>query len=72
MDYSVTNGTSARTGTVMVITDGTDVEMTDFATGKIGTEATEPEFSAVISGSNVVVRITDASGYTVNKLIRRL
>lgn len=72
MDYSITNGTSARTGTVMVITDGTDVEMTDFATGKIGTEASEPEFSAVISGSNVVVRITDGSGYTVNKLIRRL
>ena len=72
MDYSISNGTSARTGTVMVITDGTDVEMTDFATGKIGTEALEPEFSAAISGSNVIVRITDGSGYTVNKLIRRL
>ena len=71
MDYFIGNGTSARTGTVMVVTDGTNVEMTDFATGKIGTEASEPEFSAAMVSTNVVVSVTDGSGYTVKKLIRR-
>ena len=72
VDYFIGNGTSARTGTIMVVTDGTNVEMTDFATGKIGSEATEPEFSAAMVSTNCVVSVTDGAGYTAKILVRRL
>ena len=72
VDYSIGNGTSIRTGTLMVVTDGTDVELTDYSTNKIGSEATEPEFSAAMSGVNCVVSVTDGGGYTVKKLVRRI
>ena len=72
VDYVINNSTSMRTGSVMCVTDGTNVEMTDFATGKIGTEASEPEFSAVIDGTDIDIRITDGAGYTVTFLVRNI
>ena len=65
VEYSLKDGSdNMRMGQLMVITDGTSVELTDISTASIGSEADEPVFSAT-TGANLVIKIADASGYTV-------
>ena len=72
LDYSISDGTNMRTGTILCITDGTNIEMTDIATSMIGSEASEPEFAAAIDGTDIDINVTDGSGYTVNILVRNI
>ena len=65
-------GTGARCGQFMIITDGTDVEFTDNSTSAIGSDSTEPELTAEISGSNVVVKVTNGDGYTFKAEVTKL
>jgi hypothetical protein len=65
VEYSLKDGSAnMRMGQLMVITDGSTVELTDISTASIGSEADEPVFSAT-TGANLVIKIADASGYTV-------
>ncbi len=70
LHYSLSDSTNMRTGTLMVITDGSTVELTDISTNQIGSEADEPVFSATTSGSNLAIKVADASGYTVKSTYR--
>jgi hypothetical protein len=65
VEYSVSDATNMRMGQVMAITDGSTVEVTDISTAEIGGDTDEPVFSATTDGSNLLIKITDASGYTV-------
>lgn len=66
VEYSIKDGSAnMRMGQLMAITDGSSVELTDISTAAIGNEADEPAFSATTDGSNLVIKIADASGYTV-------
>ena len=65
VEYSLKDGSAnMRMGQLMVITDGSTVELTDISTASIGSEADEPVFSAT-TGANLVIKIADGSGYTV-------
>lgn len=70
LHYSLSDGTNMRMGTLMVITDGSTVELTDISTNQIGNEADEPAFSATTSGSNLAIKVTDGNGYTVKSTYR--
>lgn len=70
LHYSLSDSTNMRTGTLMVITDGSTVELTDISTNQIGSEADEPVFSATTSGSSLAIKVSDASGYTVKSTYR--
>ena len=73
VDYVITNsGGAMRTGTLMVVTNNTNIELTDFSTNSIGTEADIPEFSANNNGGALEIKITDGSGYTFQGLQRNL
>lgn len=73
VDYAITNsGGAMRTGTLMVVTNNTDIELTDMSTNSIGTEADIPEFSANNNGSALEIKITDGSGYTFQGLQRNV
>lgn len=66
VEYSIKDGNdNMRMGQLMAITDGTNVELTDISTASIGSEADEPVFSATTGGANLLIKIADASGYTV-------
>jgi hypothetical protein len=71
--YSIRNATGAmRTGTLMVITDGSTTEMTDISTNSIGTENLEPNFTGVPNGGNLDIRIVNGNGYTVKATYRQV
>jgi len=70
LHYSLSDGTNMRMGTLMAITDGSTVELTDISTNQIGSDADEPVFSATTSGSNLAIKVTDANGYTVKSTYR--
>lgn len=73
VDYAITNSSGAmRTGTLMVVTNNSAVELTDMSTNSIGTEADIPEFSANNNGSALEIKITDGSGYTFQGLQRNV
>ena len=65
IEYSLSDGTNMRMGQIMAITDGTSVELTDISTAQIGSDADEPVFSATTGGANILIKVADASGYTV-------
>lgn len=68
--YSLSDGTNMRMGTLMAITDGSSVELTDISTNQIGSEASEPVFSAITSGSNIDIKVADGNGYTIKTTYR--
>ena len=68
--YSLSDGTNMRTGTLMAITDGASTELTDISTNQIGSEASEPIFTAITSGSNIDIKVTDGNGYTIKTTYR--
>lgn len=66
VEYSIKDGSdNMRMGQIMAITDGSTVELTDISTAAIGSEADEPVFSATTGGANLLIKVSDASGYTV-------
>ena len=71
-DYVIKDGTNYRTGTVMVVSNGTIVEFTDTSTNDIGNTA-EAIFTADISGGLIRLKFTNSSGtWTVKTVIRAL
>ena len=71
-DYIVKDGTNYRTGTVMVIEDGTAVEFTDVSTNDIGNTA-QAIFTVDIVGGLLRLKFTNSSGtWTVKTIIRAL
>ena len=71
-DYIVKDGTNYRTGTVMVIEDGTSVEFTDVSTNDIGNTA-QAIFTVDIVGGLLRLKFTNSSGtWTVKTIIRAL
>ena len=72
VDYAISDSTNMRTGTLMCITDGTTIELTDIATSMIGSEASEPEFAAAIDGANIDINVTDGAGYQTTILVRNI
>lgn len=70
LHYSLSDGTNMRMGTLMAITDGSTVELTDISTNQIGGDADEPVFSATTTGSNLAIKVTDGNGYTVKSTYR--
>jgi len=71
-DYVIKDGTNYRTGTVMVVSNGTTVEFTDTSTNDIGNTA-EAVFTVDISGGLIRLKFTNSSGtWTVKTAIRAL
>ena len=71
-DYSTNNGTAYRSGTVMVVWDGTNVVYTDTSTSDLGGSTIPISFSAVISGSNIVLSAEIVSGTWTVKIGARI
>ncbi len=65
VEYSISDGTNMRIGQLMAITNGSTTEITDISTSQIGADATEPNFTCTTTGSNIVIKIVNGSGYTV-------
>ncbi len=65
VEYSISDGTNMRIGQLMAITNQSTTEITDISTSQIGSDATEPTFTCTTSGSNIVIKIVNGSGYTV-------
>lgn len=64
-DYVVKNGTNVRVGSVVAITNGTDIEYYETLSNDIGT-TTGITFAADLSGGNIRLRATTtATGWTV-------
>ena len=57
-DYRVSNTATGafRSGTVMVVWDGTNVQYTDNSTADLGASTLGIEFSSLISGSNLILK----------------
>ena len=71
-DYIVKDGTNSRTGTVMVIENGTAVEFTDVSTNDIGNTA-QAIFTVDIVGGLLRLKFTNSSGtWKVKTIIRAL
>ena len=71
-DYVVKDGTNYRTGTVMVVANGTNVEFTDTSTNDIGNTA-QAIFTVDISGGVIRLKFTNTSGtWIVKTAIRAL
>jgi len=71
-DYVVKDGTNYRTGTVMVVANGTNVEFTDTSTNDIGNTA-QAIFTVDISGGLIRLKFTNTSGtWIVKTAIRAL
>jgi hypothetical protein len=71
-DYRVQGASNQRrTGTVMTIWDGTNVQFTDTSTPDLNGSTRGIEFNVVISGGNVVLQSVVTSGtWSVNTGIR--
>lgn len=71
-DYVVKDGTNYRTGTVMVVANGTNVEFTDTSTNDIGNTA-GVSFTADIVGGLIRLKFTNTTGtWTFKTVIRAL
>ena len=71
-DYVVKDGTNYRTGVVMAVWDGSNVEFTDTSTNDIGNTA-GVSFAVDISSGNVRLKITTDTGtWTLKTTIRAL
>jgi hypothetical protein len=71
-DYAINDTTNYRTGTVMVVSNGTDVEYTDTSTNDIGNTA-QAIFVVDILSSLIRLKFTNTSGtWTVKTAIRAL
>ncbi len=71
-DYVIKDGTNFRTGTVMAVWDGTNVEFTDTSTNDIGNTLDEI-FTVDISGGNARLKFTSGTGtWTVKTAVRAL
>jgi hypothetical protein len=71
-DYVIKDGTNFRTGTVMAVWDGTNVEFTDTSTNDIGNTLDE-SFVVDISGGNARLKFTSGTGtWTVKTAVRAL
>ncbi len=71
-DYVVKDGTNYRTGTVMVVANGTNVEFTDTSTNDIGNTA-QVSFIVDIVGGLIRLKFTTTSGtWTVKTSVRAL
>ena len=70
-DYYVQSGTILRSGTVMCVWDGTNVEFTDTSTNDLGGSTAVVSFSTDVSGTDVRLRATISSGtWTIKTGIR--
>ena len=71
-DYAINDTTNYRTGTVMVVSNGTNVEYTDTSTNDIGNTA-QAIFEVDILSSLIRLKFTNTSGtWTVKTAIRAL
>lgn len=71
-DYVIKDGTNYRTGTVMAVWDGTNVEFTDTSTNDIG-NTSEVSFTVDINGGSIRLKITTGNGnWTLKTSIRAL
>jgi hypothetical protein len=71
-DYAINDTTNYRTGTVMVVSNGTNVEYTDTSTNDIGNTA-QAIFEVDILASLIRLKFTNTSGtWTVKTAIRAL
>jgi hypothetical protein len=71
-DYVIKDGTNYRTGTVMAVWDGTNVEFTDTSTNDIGNTLDEI-FTVDISSGNARLKFTSGTGtWTVKTAVRAL
>lgn len=71
-DYVVKDGTNYRTGTVMVVANGTNVEFTDTSTADIGNTA-QVSFAVDIVGGFIRLKFTNISGtWSFKTVIRAL
>ena len=69
-DYVIKDGTNYRTGTVMTVWDGTNVEYTDTSTNDIG-DTSDESFVVDISGGNARLKFTAGAGtWTVKVSVR--
>ena len=71
--YSI-KGSSSRAGQIMVDYDGlTTIELTDISTNPIGTDSSEPEFQAVISGgTHLALQMVNGNGYSFKAQATRI
>jgi len=71
--YSL-KGSYSRAGQIMVDYDGiTSIELTDISTNPIGTDSTEPEFQAVISGgTHLALQLVNGNGYSFKAQATRI
>ena len=69
-DYMIKDGTNYRTGTVMTVWDGTNVEYTDTSTNDIG-DTSDESFVVDISGGNARLKFTAGAGTWAVKVSAR-
>ena len=69
-DYMIKDSTNYRTGTVMAVWDGTNVEYTDTSTNDIG-DTSDESFVVDISGGNARLKFTAGAGTWTVKVSAR-
>jgi hypothetical protein len=71
-DYSIKSGSNARAGQIMAIQSGTSVNFTETTTTDFG-NTTAVSFTVIVSGSNMVLTGSAATGsWTIKSIIRGL
>jgi len=71
-DYTLINPSNgARTGQVMAVWDGSNVDMTDVSSPTIGTD-TPPTLTFDLSGAYARLRITNGNGYIFKSFTKKL
>jgi autotransporter adhesin len=66
--YTVTNGTNARTGEVMAVWNGGNVEFTDFSTVDLGSTLVVTASVVIASAEAQLNIITNTSGWSIKAL----
>jgi hypothetical protein len=65
-------GVGCRTGQFFVTQDNALIDFTDISTKDVGNDAIKPLLSAALVASDVVVSVTNGSGYTFKAIVKKL
>jgi hypothetical protein len=68
MKYTVKNGANSRTGEMMVVWNGSNIEYTDVSTNDIGNTSAVTMSAALASSDIQLNAVTDTSGWSIKSL----
>ena len=72
-DYILLNTTvGCRTGQFFVTQDNSLIDFTDISTKDVGNDTIKPLLSAALVATDVVVSVTNGSGYTFKAMVKKL